>query len=174
MVTYAVVPHKFQFPLMYSFLYSLAIASISCMICTPVCVVNQATYLVMSITTIFFCTKMVNVSVFMIMLHTRFKASLSLSPNYCWTNDGGLTGFDCIYYFFIFSVFIKNQKPANFPVYCGIFSGYFISDKNRSVLFRDQLYVFWDRHYSGSVFDSVCFNPFFRSEMGNQLLLDLY
>jgi hypothetical protein len=71
------------------------------------------------------------------------------------------------------SVFNKSRKPANFAVYCGIFSDYFISDKNRSVLFRDQLYVFWDYLYSGSVFDSVCFSPFFRFEMGNQSLLDL-
>ena len=71
------------------------------------------------------------------------------------------------------SVFNKSRKPVNFAVYCNIFSGYFISDKNRSVLFRDQLYVFWDCLYSGSVFDSVCFNPFFRFETGNQLLLDL-
>ena len=28
------------------------------------------------------------------------------------------------------SVFIKSRKLANFAVYCGIFSGYFISDKN--------------------------------------------
>ena len=123
MVTYAVVPDKFQFPLMYSFLYSLAIASISCIICTPVCVVNQATYLVMSITTIFFCTKMVNVSVFMIMLHTRFKASLSLSPNYCWTNDGGLMGFDCIYYFFIFQspVFSLRTRSRRISLSIAVF-----------------------------------------------------
>ena len=72
-----------------------------------------------------------------------------------------------------YSVFIKSRKPANFAVYCGIYSSYFISDKNRSVLFRNQLYVFWDCLYSGSVFDSVCFSSFFRYEMGNQSLLDL-
>ena len=71
------------------------------------------------------------------------------------------------------SVFNKRRKPANFAVYCGIFFGYFISDKNRSVPFWDQLYVFWDCLYSGSVFDSVCFSPFFRFETGNQSLLDL-
>ena len=73
----------------------------------------------------------------------------------------------------ITSVFNKRRKPANFAVYCVIFFGYFISDKNRSVLFRDQLYVFLDCLYSGSVFDSVCFSPFFRFETGNQSLLDL-
>ena len=73
----------------------------------------------------------------------------------------------------IWKFFNKSRKPANFAVYCGIFFGYFISDKNRSVLFRDQLYVFWDCLYSGSVFDSVCFSPFFRFETGNQSLLDL-
>ena len=60
------------------------------------------------------------------------------------------------------SVFIISRKPTNFAVYCGIFFAYFISDKNRWVLFRDQLYVFWDCLYSGSVFDSMCFSPFFR------------
>ena len=69
----------------------------------------------------------------------------------------------------LYSVFNKSRKP----VYCGIFSGYFIFDKNRSVLFWDQLYVFWDCLYSGSVFDSVCFSPFFRFETENQSLLDL-
>jgi hypothetical protein len=73
----------------------------------------------------------------------------------------------------LYSVFNKSRKPANFAVYCGIFSGYFIFDKNRSVLFWDQLYVFWDCLYSGSVFDSVCFSPFFRFETENQSLLDL-
>ena len=71
------------------------------------------------------------------------------------------------------SVFIISRKSANFAVYCSIFSSYYISDKKRSVLFRDQLYVFWDCLYSGSVFDSMCFSPFFRFEMGNQSLLDL-
>ena len=71
------------------------------------------------------------------------------------------------------SVFIKSRKPTNFVVYCGIFSGYFISDKNKSVLIRDHLYVFWDCLYSGSIFDSMCLSPFFRFETRNQSLLDL-
>jgi hypothetical protein len=67
-------------------------------------------------------------------------------------------------YLFIYYLFMTGFR---------IFFGYFISDKNRSVLFRDQLYVFWDFLYFGSVFDSVCFSPFFRFETGNQSLLDL-
>jgi hypothetical protein len=35
------------------------------------------------------------------------------------------------------------------------------------------LYVFRDFLYSGCVFDSMCFSPFFRFETGNQSLLDL-
>ena len=68
------------------------------------------------------------------------------------------------------SVFNKSRKPANFAVYCGIFSGYFISDKNRSVLFWDQLYVSWDCFYSVSVFDSVCFSPFFQIWNGKPVI----
>ena len=48
-----------------------------------------------------------------------------------------------------------EEEAKSMPHVPVIFSGYFISDKNRSVLFRDQLYVFWDCLYSGSVFDTV-------------------
>jgi hypothetical protein len=44
---------------------------------------------------------------------------------------------------------------------------------NRSVLFRDQLYVFWDCLLFGSIFGGMCFSPFFRFETGNQSLLEL-
>ena len=105
------------------------------------------------------------------MLHLFLDTTFNISVT---SVSGFYIQYKCYTCFWILhSVFNKSRKPANFAVYCGIFSGYFISDKNRSVLFRDQLYVFWDCLYSGSVFVSVCFSPFFRFETGNQSLLDL-